>query len=271
MSVRARRHVPGPEHSGPDERWMASYLDMVTVLMCMFIVLFAMSTVDQEKFEQLRASLATGFGQVATDDVDVSDGVVVPADLVEEKGEAFADVDVALAAARHEFDELSALRDRLRRALTDRGLDRNVTFTIDERGLTIGLVSAETFFTTNSAQLSATAVSVLDALGSVLATVDNQISVEGHADHRTSAAPFPSNWELSASRSTQVLRHLVDHGGLDPGHVRSVGFGDTRPVADGSSDRALAQNRRVDIVVLSDQPEEVRRLLPELQAGERSP
>ena len=156
MSVRARRRVPQEEHSGPDERWMASYLDMVTVLMCMFIVLFAMSTVDQEKFEALSASLATGFGQEPSDDVDAVTGVVVPPELVDEDGDDFADVD--LAAAQTEFSELSALREKLRRVLADNGLEADVTFTIDERGLTIGLVSAETFFTTNSTALSPTAV-----------------------------------------------------------------------------------------------------------------
>ena len=63
MSIRRRRRHEPHEENGPDERWMASYLDMVTVLMCMFIVLFAMSTVDKDKFEALSNSLATGFGQ----------------------------------------------------------------------------------------------------------------------------------------------------------------------------------------------------------------
>lgn len=208
MSVRARRRVPQEEHSGPDERWMASYMDMVTVLMCMFIVLFAMSTVDQEKFEALSASLATGFGQEPSDEIDATTGVVVPPELVDEKGEDFADVD--LAAAQTEFNELSALRERLRQVLADNGLEADVTFTIDERGLTIGLVSAETFFDTNSTTLSDKALLVLDALGSVLVTTTNEISVEGHADVRGSVAPYPTNWELSAGRSTQVLRHLVE-------------------------------------------------------------
>ncbi|MEZ0140548.1 flagellar motor protein MotB [Microbacterium sp. NRRL B-14842] len=214
MSVRTRRRVQESEHSGPDERWMASYLDMVTVLMCMFIVLFAMSTVDQEKFEALSASLATGFGQEPSDDVDVTSGVVVPPELIDDEGQDFADT--GLEAAEREFDELSALRERLRQVLAERGLETDVTFTIDERGLTIGLVSAETFFTTNSTDLSPAATQVLDALGSVLVSAPNEISVEGHADARGSVAPFPTNWELSAGRSTQVLRYLVEAAGLPP-------------------------------------------------------
>lgn len=259
---RRRRHEAASEREGPDERWMASYLDMVTVLMCMFIVLFAMSTVDKEKFEALSASLATGFGQTPSEQIDVSEGVVVPVDLVDDEGESFADT--PLDAAIEEFDDLSALRDRLRDALAANGLESTATFRIDDAGLTVGLVSAETMFGTNSTQLSDRAVAVLDALGGVLVEVSNQISIEGHADYRTSAAPYATNWELSSGRATQVLRYLVEARGLAAGAVRAVGFGDTRPIAQGVTDAELAQNRRVDIVILSDADEDVRRLLPEL-------
>ena len=191
MSVRTRRRVQESEHSGPDERWMASYLAMLTVLMCMFIVLFAMSTVDQEKCEALSASLATGFGQEPSDDVDVTSGVVVPPELIDNEGEDFADT--GLEAAEREFDELSALRERLRQVLAERGLETDVTFTIDERGLTIGLVSAETFFTTNSTDLSPPATQVLDAPGSVLVSAPNEISVEGHAARSRPSRPTGSS------------------------------------------------------------------------------
>ena len=72
---------------------MASYLDMVTVLMCMFIVMFAMSTVDQDKYEALLASLATGFGSEETEETDASQGVVVPEELLDEEGEGFVELD----------------------------------------------------------------------------------------------------------------------------------------------------------------------------------
>ncbi|WP_336645791.1 OmpA/MotB family protein [Microbacterium sp. USHLN186] len=264
MSVRRRRRIEPDGHSGPDERWMASYLDMITVLMCMFIVLFAMSSVDQQKFAALSASLATGFGQEKSDKIDVSQGVVVPAQLLDEQGEGFADIE--LDAAQKEFDDLSALRDRIRDALAQRGLADAATFTIDARGLTISLVSAETFFGTNSTALSAVATDTLDALGGVLAGIPNEISVEGHADNRQSVAPFATNWELSSARATQVLRHLVERCGIPAGVIQSVGFGDARPIEKGTSEQALAKNRRVDVVVLSEADEEVRQLLPGLQA-----
>ncbi|WP_309069319.1 flagellar motor protein MotB [Microbacterium sp.] len=254
-------------HDGPDERWMASYLDMVTVLMCLFIVLFAMSSVDQQKFDALRDSLATGFGQEPSEDIDFS-GLVLPPELrAEDVGHA-ANVDADLLAARAELDDLEDLRARLEGALDAKGLNGTAEFTIDDRGLTVGLIGAETFFATNSTDLSAKAVAVLDALGPVLQEVPNDISVEGHADRRDPAAPFPTNWELSSGRATQVLRHLVEVNRLRGDHVQAVGFGSTRPIADGEDDEALARNRRVDIVVLSDAEEEVRALIPELMTDD---
>jgi len=272
VSVRrgGRRHGAGHAsqgHDGPDERWMASYLDMVTVLMCLFIVLYAMSSVDQEKFDALRDSLATGFGQEPSDDVDMS-GLVVPPEL-RARDAAYAAEE--MTAARAELDDLERLRDRMQDALAEHGLDQTATFTIDDRGLTVGLIGAETFFQTNSVELTGTAVDVLNALGGVLVDAPNEISVEGHADPRAPTAPYPTNWELSSGRATQVLRHLVEVNRLRGDHVQAVGFGSTRPIAEGTDDAALARNRRVDIVVLSDADEEVRALIPGLVAAAPRP
>ncbi|MEL5990613.1 OmpA/MotB family protein [Microbacterium phosphatis] len=275
MSTRrgTRRATPGHAsegHDGPDERWMASYLDMVTVLMCLFIVLFAMSSVDQQKFEALRDSLATGFGQEPSEETDTS-GLVLPPELRAEDAGHAANLDADVLAAQAELSNLEALRDRLEDALTAQGLAGTAEFLIDDRGLTVGLIGAETFFATNRVELSPKAVAVLDALGPDLKTVPNEISIEGHADIRQSSAPFPTNWELSSGRATQVLRHLVERGGLSGAHVQAVGFGSERPVAEGTDDAALARNRRVDIVVLSDATEEVRALIPDLvSAGPRT-
>lgn len=275
MSVRRARRIPDHGHQGPDERWMASYLDMVTVLMCMFIVLFAMSTVDEQKFEALRASLATGFGSEASAGVDVSEGVIVPPELLDEAGEGFLDIALPAAdpqptAAQLEYAGLDDLRARLQVALDTQGLGDAATFTIDDRGLTIGLVSAETYFATNSDELSDKARAVLDAVGGVLAADEHRISVEGHADHRPPFAPFADNWQLSTARATGVMGYLVDARSVGGERVTSVGYGSSRPIAEGDSEQALANNRRVDIVVLSDADEEVRALLPQMSGVDAS-
>lgn len=255
---RSRRRGAGEgEHGGNDERWMASYMDMVTVLMCLFIVLFAMSTVDQEKYEQLKSSLASGFGIELVDDAEA-----VPVTRVRQA--TVDDLMVERAAAQREVADLLALRDRIRADLIERGVERDVQFEITDRGLTVRLVGAETFFDGNSAGLRDHARTVLAAIAPRLLEVPHQVAVEGHAEPLGDPAPYPTDWELSADRATKVLRFLVEQGGMPQQRIESAGFGSARPATTGGTAEERALNRRVEIVVLSAQPEDVRRLLPGL-------
>ena len=288
---RAKKSHDEAEH--PDERWMASYMDMITVLMCMFLVLFAMSTVDQEKYIQLKQSLATGFGEVDSQKIDTASGTVVTKDQVEDgsgystdksqadhstasSGTKDTNVDPAstvvpttaskqdLAEAKRELDDLTKLERAIQHNLAKAGQTENVQFTVDARGLIVRLIGSETYFGTNSADLSDQARSIMDAIAPVLKTSAHDVSVEGHADQRNSTAPYATNWELSAARATGVLRDLVERGGMPGDHVQSVGFGSSRPLAKGGTDRDLALNRRVDIVVLSNADQDVSALMPAL-------
>jgi chemotaxis protein MotB len=263
MSTPRKRGGLEEEHvEHVDERWMASYMDMVTVLMCMFIVLFAMSSVDADKFEQLKNSLATGFGATDVGSVDTAEGVVVPASEVGKDGEPVEVPMTDLERAKAEVDKLEELKEQMRVNLANNGLEHTVEFQIDERGLTIRLVGSETFFASNSTELAGVAPAVLDAVSPVLAGTSYEIAVEGHADSRNPGPPYPTNWELSSGRATQVLRRLVENGHVGQERIGAVGFGSARPMATGSSDADMATNRRVDIVVISDQPESVRALIP---------
>lgn len=290
---RGRTKKSHDEAEHPDERWMASYMDMITVLMCMFLVLFAMSTVDQEKYIQLKQSLATGFGEVDSQKIDTASGTVVTKDQVEDgsgystdksqadhstasSGTKDTNVDPAstvvpttaskqdLAEAKRELDDLTKLERAIQRNLAKAGQTENVQFTVDARGLIVRLIGSETYFGTNSADLSDQARSIMDAIAPVLKTSAHDVSVEGHADQRNSTAPYATNWELSAARATGVLRDLVERGGMPGDHVQSVGFGSSRPLAKGGTDRDLALNRRVDIVVLSNADQDVSALMPAL-------
>lgn len=253
----------------PDERWMASYMDMVTVLMCMFIVLYAMSTVDQHKFQQLANSLASGFGSVDSKTVDTAEGVVVRPDLVDEHGAGFTATDTTtdLDLARAEVDNLNSLREQMRTALQQNGVENLVQFRIDERGLTAGLVGSETFFQPDSDALSAQAVRVLDSIAPSLVPDTRDISVEGHADRHGRTHNFATDWELSSGRATQVLRRLVEQGRVPQERVGAVGYGAARPQATGDALEDMAQNRRVDVVVLSNLPDSARRLIPGIVDG----
>ncbi|MCU1443183.1 MAG: hypothetical protein JWQ59_1333 [Cryobacterium sp.] len=270
MSARPRRRKLGDEEDAhPDERWMASYMDMVTVLMCMFIVLFAMSTVDQNKFQQLANSLATGFGAAESDEVDISEGVVVRPDLVDLEGLGFTATETStdIEMARAEVNDLSSLREQMRANLHENGVEHLVQFRIDERGLTVGLIGSETFFQPDRSDLSDQAILVLDSISPILAPDTREISVEGHADKHGRTVNFPTDWELSSGRATQVLRRMVEHGGVAQVRVGAVGYGAARPAASGDTLEDMAQNRRVDVVVLSNLPDTARALIPGVVAG----
>ena len=146
-------------HEEPDERWAVSYADRGPVLRCLFIVLFAMSNVDKGKFEQLANSLATGFGQEPNEGgADTTEGLVLPPELVVEEG-----VEDLTARAEREYESLKELQERMESALQAEGLEKTVSFVIDERGLKVGLVGAETFFANNSTRLSSNAHALQNA------------------------------------------------------------------------------------------------------------
>lgn len=244
-------------------------MDMVTVLMCLFIVLYAMSTVDANKFEKLRNSLATGFGSVASETVDTADGTVVPPELVNKELEAFAASQAAaspatpeaLEAAKKEVDRLRALEAQMRAGLAAAGLNENVEFQIDQRGLTVKLIGSQTFFAADRPELTDRASQVLQIVSPVLGPAALEIMVEGHAANGVTA--YPSTWELSSARAVNVLRYMVERGGITPGTIGAVAFGSARQVNDDSTPELMERNRRVDIVVISDQPDVVRALIPE--------
>lgn len=280
MSRGRKKHAEEHEEHGPDERWMASYMDMVTVLMCMFIVLFAMSTVDAKKFDLLRNSLATGFGQSDIGKLDIAQGTIVDPTKASKTGENFgagpqtvkataaaAAAKVAEAAAVTEVDAIKNLQAKVSASLAVQGLQGTVQYTIDQRGLTIRLVDQQAFFAPNSTVLQGSAPQVLDDIAGVLSPTGLDVAVEGHADSRATLPPFPTNWELSSGRAVSVLRRMVESGGVNPAKIGAVGYGSSRPLSLGTALADYAQNRRVDIIALSNASEAVRALIPDVVSG----
>ncbi len=283
MAGRRRRSKQPEEEHANHERWMVSYSDMLTVMMSLFIVLYAMSQVDMQKFDALRASLAAGFGNEAiltgssgvlesSQDVGEDQQDQTPADTFDPitadaglGGAAAAAPSVSpqiAAAAQAEAQRLEDVERQIEQQLAAAGLADVVQLKITERGLIIGLVADDVFFAPASADLTPTALRVLDAIAPTVVALTDEVSVEGHANVLPVSGKYPTNWELSTDRATQVLRHFVEANGLAPGRVEAVGFGDARPISGGTDGESLAMNRRVDVVVLSSAPEQVRALVP---------
>jgi chemotaxis protein MotB len=279
-----RRGGAHEEEHENHERWLVSYADMMTLLMVLFIVLFAISQVDQKKFAALKDGLAQGLGSTTNvvvsggTSINSTDGVAPAAVNIGGSGAAQSPAKGAqqspsgagsakdnLAAARREAANLAAIERKISAALRAKGLDDSVRFKVTDRGLVVALVSDDVFFANASADLRPKGRVVLRAVGPVLRTVTQDIAVEGHANHlalRSSA--YPSNWELSAARAGSVVRYLQSDDGLAATRLSATGFGSSRPLYPSSDPKAIRFNRRVDVVLLSDQPSAVRSLVPKI-------
>lgn len=236
-----RRRKGHAEEHHVDERWLVSYSDMITVLMALFIVLYALSTVDQKKYDELKNSLATGFGVTKSKAVDENKGVVRPQD-VKKNGAGFSNSTIALMQVAKE------IQDELKTA----GLTGKVSVKAGSNAITISLVGSSTYFAGNDADLNANALHVLKALSPTLHRHAGDVTVEGHADPRGSAGKWGTDWVLAAARAESVLSYLTDHRAVDPAHVSLVSFGSEK-AKPGGSEAAIEHNRRVDIVLHSVQ------------------
>jgi chemotaxis protein MotB len=279
----ARRSAAGHRRGGGghaeehenSERWMVTYADMLTLLLVLFIVLYAISQVNTSKFSELKSSLASAFkngqpsvltggsgivsGESAGQPLSQNLPVMSPTQI--SKNIAAQD----RQAAQREVDEFKQIEAAIKASLHKHGLDSNAEFSIDERGLVVTVVTNELVFSGNSAVLEQEGAVILNAVLPPLRTATNQIQVDGHTNQQNvSTAPYPSGWELSSARASSVVRYLVTHGPIAASRLSAAGFSDQRPLVPASDPRSITRNRRVDIVVLSQLPASARAALPAL-------
>jgi chemotaxis protein MotB len=287
---RGKKHEEHEEHEN-HERWLVSGFDMMTLLFVLFVVLFAMSKVDEQKFAALAKGMADAFGgpisvtPAASPEGSVLDGLngaidiasAIPPDPTVEQ----AEVDAAAAQAAAErakriaaeaadaYDELAAARDQIDAALTAAGYAGAAQYEIDERGLVVHIVADAVLFDAEQAVLRPEGRAILDAVAPTLTSLPNVLRVEGHANHLpvTPGGQWPSNWELSAYRATTVLTYLAGDGVPEP-RMYAAGYGSTHPLVPESDDTAVSVNRRVDVVVLSTASAEANALLPGIDAAQ---
>jgi chemotaxis protein MotB len=268
MAGRRSKGAHAEEEPENSERWLLTYADMITLLMVLFIVLFAIGQVDQKKFDKLHDGLANSFGQStvlqgsngllegsSAQAADPNDAVVTVQSLQSQRAAAAQarQAAAAQAAARRQQASMEAVRKRIVAALKKQGLDDAVQFqTKEQRGLVVNVVTDRVLFDLGEATLRPQGVKVLDAIAPALKNLPNEMVIEGHTDNLPiSDARFASNWELSTQRATTVLRHLLTRG-LAARKVAAAGYADQRPLTQDSSAANRARNRRVAIVILSD-------------------
>lgn len=232
-SGRVRKDPVVEHHDSGQERWLLTYADMITLLLVLFIVLFALSKINQAKYRQFQQSIS----HVKL----VGTSVVHGSTSTASRGKA-----PLSATSNH----LRQIEQALSHALALKGLLGDVTITIDSSGLVEGLVADSTFFLTDSAQLSPLGDEIVDTSGRVLDSYPNNVDVAGYTDdQQITGGPYANNWALSAARSSTVVERLTTIDGVDPERVVAIGYGQYHPVVPNTSAAAEAENRRVNIVV----------------------
>ena len=289
-----RRHVE--EEKENHERWLISYADMVTLLFALFVLLYAISQVNEKKYDEVSASLAIAFGEVvnisdgndsilpkAGDNVTLSEAPVVdtPAVVIPnimptlreqvssqmstpgtvEDAKANLAVQSAVAAEAADQATLSKAELALASAVSSAGLSGKVVLSREERGLVVTLITDDVIFGPQSATLQSAGEKVIRELLPALKDAGSQLIIEGHTN-TANVRPtlFPSEWELSSARAGAVARFLTGEGiPIDRMHV--AGYGETSPLVPETNPDHLRLNRRVAIVLASTLTSEQRALL----------
>lgn len=236
-----RRRKREEEKKG-EQSWLLTYSDVITLVLCMFVMLYSFSTIDVQKFERLVQSLNQSLSGVLDggriidpepkDDLPIEDD-----DIDQDQGDKDTD------------RELLEVYQKITRLIREYGLEDQVFIGVESKGVEIRFADG-VFFDSGRAILRPTAFDLLNRLANILNEIDNEILVEGHTDNVPINTPqFPSNWELSTSRALSVVRYFESQG-INPARMGALGFGEYRPIATNITPEGRQANRRVNIVVL---------------------
>jgi len=242
MARRAKRI----EHDNHD-RWLISYADFITLLFAFFVVMYSISSVNEEKYKTFGNSLSIA---LTKQPITVSTGVV--ANQQDQTLKALVDMrTVRLGEQQRKVQErMKNLTGGLSQVMAPLIKQRTVNINQTRRGVVID-ISASTLFRTGEATLQPGMSDVLRQVAAVLSKEELPIEVEGHSDDIPIAtAQFPSNWELSSARASSVVRMLIDNG-VPAKRLAVVGLASNQPLVPNDSPENRARNRRVTITIMS--------------------
>jgi len=255
--VSRRRHRGHEEGHENHERWIVTYADMITLLMAFFVMMYGMSILDLKKFAEFKAGTARQLGKApvlpgGTGILLGGKGVAEAASPPIGNGPRSGSSDATEVTGEVTREQLGDLVREVKRRLAASGLAETTDVEIEPRGLVV-YVRDRVLFRSGEAFLEPEGQRVLDQLSLVLGHIDNQIVVEGHTDDVPirGGGRFPTNWELSTARATQVLRWLVEVRGLPAARFSAAGYADTHPRVPNDTPAHRALNRRVEIVILT--------------------
>lgn len=213
--------------------WMDTYADTITLLLTFFILLYSMSSTDNEKLKVIAAALKgeiTGIPTKLEDTPDALEGVL-------EQG----------IGLKNPYD---ALVEQVQDIINESGLTESIKIREEDTGVVLQL-SESILFDTGRADLKSESTQVLDIISKLIPSIQNDIMVQGHTDNvPINSSTYKSNWELSTQRAVCVVKYFIENKGLDPTRFSATGYGEYKPLVDNTTAENRAINRRVDILIV---------------------
>ena len=240
-----RRIQPSPESGGGSAAWLTTFNDLITLLMVFFVLLFTMGSMDNNRMGEFQEALQSGLGVLGAGS-KVSIAVQQSRAPIMQQGQLTRKKNET--APENEVDETESIVEVLDEFAAHPGI--NVRYS--KEGVHISFENG-LFFDFGKADINTSGFAFLEKMAASISKYPYAVRVEGHTDNvPIHTNRFPTNWELSIARAVSVVKYLVDVGNINPQRLSAVGYGESRPLVPNSSPANLAKNRRVEIVLATE-------------------
>lgn len=240
-------------------RWVVSYADFVTMLLALFMVLYALSQLDLSNIKTFSNSINKVFYRNVSNKAELvklfkttETRVYTDKKVIHALDPTAKELKKQLSSFENQIPAESDNFENIKQTITNNiGDEKNINIIKEPRGLLIRLNNT-VLFDKGSDIIKSGALNILDKIAVALKNEPNSIRIEGHTDNTPiKTAKFPSNWELSTARATNIIKYFVTAHQINPARISAVGYGEYMPVSDNRTPAGQSQNRRVDIIVLS--------------------
>ncbi len=240
----ARKKRGKPHDEELNEAWLLPYSDLMTLLLALFIALFAMSQTDASKMQALAQAFTAAFNMGGPSFFSGM-GPSTSINSATTTGQ-----DNANNAYMQENQNLREAQEKIEQYVKENNLQDQVSTELSEEGLMIRL-KEKALFASGSAALEGQAEQIVPVIASLLASLPERVTISGHTDNvPISTAQFPSNWELSSARAVSLMRGLMGaQPSLNPARFSALGYSEYRPIASNDTAEGRAQNRRVEVFI----------------------
>lgn len=244
------------------ERWLLTYSDLITLLMILFVLMYAMSNVDQSKYEKLATSLnnslGSGIGSGSASilpggagilDGGVSQTVVETEAATQKETSSTTQSSTSTGEQMAEQAEMRYIKQQLDTLISTNNLGSDIGVNIQDSGLVITFPSI-TFFDLGKADLNDNMKLALDKIAKELNTIENDVLVKGYTDNLPiKNSVYLSNWQLSGARALNVVQYLTEKCSVKSNRLAGMGLGENNPVASNDTEEGRSKNRRIEISI----------------------